>query len=76
MVNSTRDPENPYVIDPYYFQKNPSLLVDPPIFDHPIPHKIHIFTVTFVGGFFTLLLMYLVLFRTPKDFRPYSRYYF
>lgn len=68
-----RGPQNPYVIDPYYFQKNASLLVEAPIFDRPIPHNIHIFTVTIVGGFFTLLLMYLVLFRTPKDFRPYSR---
>jgi hypothetical protein len=75
MAVPVRDPENPYVIDPFYFQRNSSAAYpDSPIFDRPIPHKIHIYSVTFVGGFFTLLLIYLVLFRTPKDFRPYSRY--
>jgi hypothetical protein len=69
---SNRDPSNPYVIDPYYFKNSTNRYV----YDQTWLALIHN-TINYVafglGSLLTLLIIYLIVFRTPKHFQAYKQ---
>lgn len=69
---STRNSENPFVKDEFYFS-NATAYSETTI---SLAHKICNIAAFFIGMSLVGLLIFLIVFKTPRHFRPYSKMVF
>lgn len=67
----SNNPENPYVFNEQFFSNVTNLPYEKSTFD--LIHSLNNYTAAILGAFSILLVQYLIVFRTPRQFREFSK---